>query len=93
MPYVCKDCGNIEEFKGNQRIIENAIVYGTFDGDGDLIDESDRDVDDTDIEDTDIDECVSCGSGNVYWADDEEQAKKMYEDEQNPQTIKELISK
>ena len=72
MGYKCNDCGNYESFEAEENYTEwgHRTVY--INGDGDIDDWGDSNIDDSDGDgDFREVECSECNSRNVEWYDED----------------------
>ena len=75
---MCKDCGNTDKFCWREEGSESYTAHIYKDGEGEFIDEYDRDYGDSDCDSSEIEECAECGSVNIEEFDSLEEAEEAY---------------
>jgi len=79
MTHLCYACGECDSFKANQDCTNYTTEEVFMDGEGSITDYGDSDTYDSDSGEIDNYECMSCGSGDVHWLEDEELEEKKQE--------------
>lgn len=81
MGYMCENCGNNSSFSATQNYTEWGTEDITINGEGEVIDWNDRNVNDSEIREGPNEiECNDCGSGNVTLYDDEDEEAERLEE-------------
>lgn len=91
------DCGNTDKFSWIDEGIENYTAYNYRDGEGEFIEEYDREYGDSNCDDSEIQDCTGCGSGNIEEFDSLEEAEEAYlnktKEEGKTKTLKQFLEK
>jgi hypothetical protein len=80
MPYICKSCGNRESFIGTQETKQWLTEDVYLDGEGDIQDYGDSEVDDSEVVDGPFNvHCNRCNE-EATWVETEEEAEEIEEE-------------
>ena len=78
MGYICKNCGQQDRFNATQEVTQYVTEQIYIDGEGDINDYGDSDVNDSDSEGGPENvECSECDSDDCEWVDDDDEIAEI----------------